>query len=73
MATDENLDEIVNLRNTVSGVAMEVTLRQAKEILAHPVFGPVNEIVRTNKHEVLRDRSGDNAPAVEDKSGEEKK
>lgn len=57
MTDSENLDEFVSLRNTISGAAMEVTRRKAQEILSHPVFGAVNEVVRTPKPEVLTDRS----------------
>lgn len=57
--SDENLDEIVSLRNTISGVAMEVTRRYANAVLAHPTLGEINEIVRTPKPEVLKNRNPD--------------
>lgn len=44
---------LVNLRNTVSGQAKEYTQEEAERILAHPIFGKVNKVVRTAKPEVL--------------------
>lgn len=43
----------VNLRNTVSGQSTEYTQEDADRILAHPVWGKVNKVVRTPKPEVL--------------------
>ena len=43
----------VNLRNTVSRQTAEYTKEEADRILAHPVWGKVNEVVRTAKPEVL--------------------
>lgn len=45
--------EIIALRNTVSGVAHEYPKDRAEKILAHPVWGKINEVVRTAKPEVL--------------------
>lgn len=44
---------LVTLRNTVSKQSAEYTKEDADRILAHPVFGKVNKVVRTAKPEVL--------------------
>jgi len=56
--------EIIALRNTVSGVAHEYPKDRAEKILAHPVWGKINEVVRTAKPEVLAVR--EIAPPIED-------
>ena len=56
----------VILRNTESGIAREYTPEEAERILAHPIFGRVNEEVRTAKPEVLH--HGTEARKIENKS-----
>lgn len=58
--------EIVALRNTVSGVAFELSRDKAEKVLAHPVWGKVNEIVRTPKPEVLNPRPVEDSSKSED-------
>lgn len=47
--------QLVALRNTISGQAHEYPEAKARKILKHPVWGKVNEEVRTAKPEVLSD------------------
>ena len=44
---------LVALRNKISRQAYQVPADEADQILAHPVWGKVNEVVRTAKPEVL--------------------
>lgn len=46
-------NEIVALRNTVSGQVYEVSDNRAVRILDHPIWGRVNERVSKAKPEVL--------------------
>lgn len=44
---------LIALRNKISRQAYEVPADEADQILAHPVWGKINEVVRTAKPEVL--------------------
>lgn len=46
---------LIALRNIISRQAYEVPADEADQILAHPVWGKINEVVRTAKPEVLHD------------------
>lgn len=67
--TTENA--FVNLRNTVSGQSKEYTKEEADRILAHPVWGKVNEVVRTAKPEVLSDKEAKGKTASKNDEKEE--
>lgn len=53
---------LIALRNKISRQAYEVPADEADQILAHPVWGKVNEVVRTAKPEVLH-ATGDDEPS----------
>lgn len=58
----------ISLRNKISRQATQYPAAEAEAILAHPVWGKHNEVVRTPKPEVLK--TAESAPAArEDKPG----
>lgn len=68
--------QLIAVRNTISKQVHEYPEAKARKILAHPVFGKVNEEVRTDKPEVLSepfqlDENGERQP-VESEDGERK-
>lgn len=44
---------LINLRNTLSGISSEYSPEDAERILAHPVYGKVNKVVKSPKPELL--------------------
>jgi hypothetical protein len=46
-------EQLVAIRNTISGAVHEYPASEAARILAHPIWGAVNVEARTAKPEVL--------------------
>lgn len=70
--------QLIALRNTISKQVYEYPEAQARKILAHPVWGKVNEEVRVAKPEVLGepfelDEDGERQPIIQDEGGDSDK